>query len=279
MQSMARQLMIRILLLLICAILSGGQAAVAAIVTNDSPVNTSHTIRYGYASFDRTLPAGSLGAQDCWVEGISMYVHDYGIDEVNRLAKNGVLIGDDSQDTYVNLKQGNILLNPDQDVLVATNESKISIGCGAGVFIMQSDNGLIVYDISQASAQQVAITVNNQVIYLTPGCMFVLPKQNTNDFEKLNLNCHAVAYSKVQTLELGNNAINGFLANFSLSSAFTTIEPLRRLTISHNKRDKIALQSLIKNSASPRDIVWAKADNDNFDNADGRPSKIADQNL
>src|SRR5277367_3273708 len=33
-------------------------------------------------------------------------------DEAHRLAKEGILIGDDSEDNYINLEGGNVLINP-----------------------------------------------------------------------------------------------------------------------------------------------------------------------
>ncbi len=202
-----------------------------------------------------------------------MCAYNYGIDEAYRLAKEGVLIGSDSDDNYISLKQGNILLSPDKDIFVGTSEGNISIGAGATVFVMQSVDGLVVYNISQTNPQQVTVTnkANNQNTVLGASRLLVLTKQNAQSFEKLNLNCHAVDYSKAQPLDLHDNTVKAFLANFSVASALMTIEPLKRLTVSHNKRDRLALEKLAKNAMLSSDTTTSA-----FANVTDKPLEVAD---
>lgn len=95
------------------------------------------------------------------------------------------MIGSDSEDNYISLNQGNILLSPDKDTLVGTSEGKISIVHGATVFVMQSADGLVVYNVAQTKPQQVTVatTANQEGIVLEAGVMLVLTKQNACDFE------------------------------------------------------------------------------------------------
>lgn len=267
----------KLLLLLICTILAGGQAAAGAAPNGESSSPPAIKMYYGNVDFTRTLPESGTGTRQpiSLVDGTAMYVNDYGIDEVNRLAKEGILIGSDSEDNYINLEHGNVLLNPEKDTLIGTSHGKISIGPGSTVFIMQSTNSLVVYDISQTQPQQITVTVNGKAIVLESGRMFVLTRENTRNFEKLNINCHAVTYSNVQSLDLDNN-IKAFLANFSVASALVTIEPLKRLTVSHNRRDKLALEQLVNNARLSGDTMISGTMTSAFVNTIDKSLEVAD---
>ena len=185
-----------------------------------------------------------------YIEGLTVYACDIGPDELNRLAREGVIIASNSSNNYLNLEQGNIMLNPKKDLIVGTRESNIYIGSGSSVFIMESGNSLVLYDLLQTRPKQVLVTltVNKQLIVMEPGRMLVLTRQNLEDFEKLEDNCHSVAYRNVQRvlLDARNDQLKAFLADFSIASALITIRPLQRLTVSNNRQDRLALEKLLK---------------------------------
>ena len=185
-------------------------------------------------------------AQNHVMPGIAIYAHNFGGDEANRLVRDGVLVGSNSVGNYIDLQSGNVLLTPEEDIVVGTNKGKISIAAGATVFISESNNDVVVYDLLQTKPKQVSMIINKHKMVMEPGRMLVATAQNTDDFEKLDINCHCVAYRNATTCDLNSKAVKAFVADFSIASALTTVQPLQRLTVSNHKEDKIALDRLIK---------------------------------
>jgi len=186
--------------------------------------------------------------QSGFLPGIEIDACRFGGDEANRLAREGILIGSNSKCNFIDLEHGNILLAPEKDIVIGTHQSKISIESGATVFVAEYGNDVIVYDLLQTKPKQVSVTVlaNKQKIILEPGRMLVVTGQNTDDFEKLEVYCHCVAYHNVKPLDLHNNTVRAFVADFSIASAMVTIQPLKELTASNNRQDKLAVERLVK---------------------------------
>jgi len=180
------------------------------------------------------------------IPGTTIYAHNFGGDEANRLAKDGVLIGCKSSDCYIDLQSGNILLTPEKDMVVDTNNCKVSIAAGATVFITVSVNDVIVYDLLQTKPKQVSVTVDKQKLVMEPAQMLVVTTQNISDFEKLGVTSHCVTYRKAKPFALDSKTVNAFMAEFSMASAMTTIQPLQRLTVSNHREDRLVLEKLIK---------------------------------
>ena len=185
------------------------------------------------------------------IPGVAIYAHNFGYDEARRLSQDGVIIGSESMDNYIVLDSGNILLTPDKDIVVSTDQGKVYIKAGAKVFISKSGNDVVVYDLLQTKPKQVSIVtveVKKHTLTLEPGRMLVLTKQNVQDFEKLEDNCHCVAYRNAKPVLLDSlgNSTKAFEADFSIASAMVTIQPLQRLTVSANKMDKLSVEQLVK---------------------------------
>jgi hypothetical protein len=180
--------------------------------------------------------------------GVEINACHFGGDEANRLAKEGILIGTESANNYLSLEGGNILLTPEQDMVVATREGKAYIRAGASIFICQSGEGVVFYDLLQTKPKQVVVTVsaNKQKIVLEPGRMLVITNENASDFEKLAMDCHRVNYNNVIQLDLQNREVKAFTGNFSIASAMATIEPLRESTKSANINDQQVTDKLVK---------------------------------
>ncbi len=180
------------------------------------------------------------------IPGTAIYARKFGRDEANRLAKDGVLIGCNSADSYLDLQSGNVLLTPEKILEVATNKAKISVAAGATVFITVSTNNVVVYDLLQTKPKQVSITLDKHKLLIEPGQMLVITVQNISDFEKLDATSHCVTHRKITPCTLSNQTVNAFLAEFSMASAMTTIQPLQRLTVSNHREDQLVLEKLIK---------------------------------
>ena len=188
------------------------------------------------------------------IRGTTISAFIFGADEINRLAKDHVSVASDSGNNCLNLQNGNILLTPDRDILVATSESKIYIGSGATVFIMKSDDNVVVYDLLQTRPKQVSVLVNRQKLLMEPGLMFALTRQNVQSFENMQPDCHTVAYRQAEAVNLYGN-IKVFTANFSITSAMANIQPLRRLAASPYKRDQLTMARLWKSAQIGGDLA------------------------
>lgn len=154
-----------------------------------------------------------------FIPGTVVYGYGFGIDEANRLAKDGVFIGKDSKGNYLDLAFGNILLIPDKDILVSTHAANIHITAGAAVFIMESGPGLVVYDLAQPQSKEVTVVVGKYKIAMKPGKMLTLTGENATDHEKMAARCDSIPSSNMQRLDLRNTAVTAFVADFSLTSA------------------------------------------------------------
>lgn len=183
-----------------------------------------------------------------FVKGMAAYAYNFGNNEKEWLANGGVLIGSNSTNNFLDLENGNILLSPVQNIVVSTREGSLYISAGASVFIIESGNDVVIYDLLQTKPNQVFFIVNQHKLMIEPGHMLVITKQNTDEFDQLAANCHCVTYRNAKSLNLHDNTVTAFVANFSIASALVTIEPLKQLTISNHKQDQTAFDRLVKSA-------------------------------
>ncbi len=188
----------------------------------------------------------SINPETTFIDGITLYAQSCGSDEATRLAQENVYICDDSVRNYINLKKGNVLLMPDKDEVIGTNLGRINLGAQAQLFLIKTENELVIYDLFQTKPKQITVNINHQKIVLAPGSMLVLTGEKTQDFENLKINCHTIACSNVKKVDLDTDKVKAFIANFSVASAITTVHPLMRLTQSNNRQDKLALEKLVR---------------------------------
>ena len=182
-------------------------------------------------------------------------------DEANRLAREGVLIGSDSVNNYLSLEGGNILLNPEKDMIVGTSQGKISVKAGASIFISQHGEDVVIYDLLQTKPNQVSMVTaaNKHKVVLEPGHMLVLTPRNIDNFDNLPIDCHRVECSHKMHLDI-HSTVQGFMANFSIASAMSKIEPLKESIASGNKQDELITTKLVRGA-----VVLGESDVSNTD--------------
>jgi hypothetical protein len=181
------------------------------------------------------------------ISGAAIFSSTFGVHEAQRLAKDYVYVGENSHANFIDLKDGNILLNPEKNIVVGIGNDNIYIGSEAIIFIIKSGNDVVVYDFHQAKPENVYVVAHKHHLAMEPGKMLVLTNQNTNEFKDLSANCHKILYRNVKSIDLGSNTEKAFVANFSITSAMMTIEPLRRLIVSGNQQDRLIVDKLVKN--------------------------------
>ena len=261
----------RILFLFISMILTAGQAVyfAACANANETPAQEIALIQPSPVQTNACKNASQeepnlVEAENQIVPGVVIYASTFGGDEADRLAKDGVFIGSNSKDNYIELQGGNVLLNPEKDTVVGTRLGKIYIGSGASVFVVDSGDDVVVYDLLQTKPKQVAVVVvesNKHRLTMEPGRVLVLTGQNTHDFEQLAIDCHRVAYRNAQPINLDNpsGTVKAFAADFSIASAMVIIQPLRRWTVSNNKEDKLVMEKMLKGAVLLGDFATSPA--------------------
>jgi hypothetical protein len=150
---------------------------------------------------------------------------------------------------YLNIDKGNVLVAAHRKVVVGTHEGNIHISPGAVVFVMVSGADVVIYDVRQGRPNQVQVVINNHKITMHPGHMLVLTRQCTSNFERLNVDCHYVAYRGVREVSLQEKDIKAFLAEFSIPSAFLSVQPLNQLIASNDHQDKALFNRIVKGAA------------------------------
>jgi hypothetical protein len=251
--------------LLISLLLTAGQsvylAACAESTEKPEVVALAQPAPAQMKTFKNTVPEEPRLVQidNQVIPGVTIYSANIGGDEASRLAKDGVFIGSNTAHNFIDLQGGNILLNPEKDIVVGSKLGKVFIGAGANVFIVNSGPDLVVYDLLQTKPKQVSVIVkvNKYRVPLEPGRMLVLTEQAVKNFEKLEIDCHRVTYHNPQTLNLRlqKEAVKAFAADFSIASAMVTIQPLKGLTLSSNKQDKLAVEKLVKGAVLMGDFA------------------------
>lgn len=189
----------------------------------------------------------AFGSTSLNIPDIKGPVHNFDLNTVISPTVDSTLIRKGNVAGCIELVTGNILLNQNKDIGISVNEGKIDVGGGSIVLIMQSEQGTIIYDLLQTRSNQVSVVIKTQKVFIEPGQMLVLTNQNIDDFEKLALNCHSIRYHNAKSLQLLNNEVHAYSAEFSIASALVTIDPLKHLLHSNNKQDKLTLERMIKN--------------------------------
>ncbi len=257
-------------ILLSCLMLVAGQVFYMAGSANSNPRSSNNllalaqpiAIRIPKCPIAVEQQDGSREQESQYIKGVTTYAHTFGDYEINWLANNGVIIGPESGNDFIDLESGNVLLNQEQDIVVSTREGKLYIGSKTTVFVCECGNTVVVFDLVQSKPNQIFVVVGKDRLTMKPGQMLVLTKDNINDFEKLEVTCQAVVHRNARPLNLDNGVVNAFIANFSIPSALVMIQPLNRLIISKSKEDKLLLERLMKSAALLGDLRLPKQTRD-----------------
>lgn len=139
-------------------------------------------------------------------------------------------------------------------MLVGIGDASTLVRAGATVFISKNEDDIVIYNLLQAKPNQVNVTLlaTKQKIDLAPSQMLVLTKQETDNFETLQIDCYRIDYNHVTRLNLPNeqnDTLRVFKGNFSEASALATTEPLRTSITSFNKQDRLIMGKLINSAA------------------------------
>ena len=224
---------------------------------------TDQTQIFGYANLNLDLEESEdqsddntlAASNDQAISGTTISAFHFGINEVKRLAKDGVTISNNSGDNSLYLLKGNVLLTPDRNFTVDTDLGKIHIKSGATVFIMKAHNNVIVYDVMQTKPNLLSIAVNGHRLEIEPGNMLSLTRENMDNSPKIVADNSIILHGSSQPIRL-NGGIKAFSANFSVKSALANIEPLRRFGFFQLQRRQTHVRKTLEECSNSRRFQW-----------------------
>ena len=209
----------------------------------------------GKAADDQTFSYGEEFRCTQGIMGGKIYGHDFSSINNDFLTKQGIKLGANTANSHFDLQEGNILFAPDKPIVIETPYGNIHLASGSVIFIMQSKDGLIIYDLRQSLSKQVKVIVDKYTLYSAPAYVMVLTRQNFSDYENLPLNCHSIVYRRAREIPLPGIQTKVFAAEYSISAGLLTIQPLRQLITSNDKQDKLIFERIIQAAAGLDDFL------------------------
>jgi hypothetical protein len=184
------------------------------------------------------------------IPGTKVFNHTFEGTQLSQLVKNGLVLASNTQANRLDIDRGNALVAPDKEVVIGTHEAEIHIAPGAVVFVMEDGADVVLYGLSQNNSKQVSVILNanKHQLFLEPGLMLVLTRQDAHKFEDIDADCHYVSYRNAKMLDIDEKDIKVFMANFSTSSAVVNIEPLQQMLASSDQKDKSVLDQIAKSA-------------------------------
>jgi len=168
----------------------------------------------------------------------------------------GTQIGSQTAGNYMELDMGTLLFAPKHDIVVKLVEGFLFIGAGSHVLVFESGmdrtgadphrGESAVYDLHDLYKGAVRVVANKKEIVLTPGKQVVLTKKLDAKFEDVNPGLK-IAYRNVRSEDVGGG-IKAFAADFSIPSAMTRVDPLRRYLASKQGKNRAVANQLLKNA-------------------------------
>ena len=184
---------------------------------------------------------------------VAVKASNFDTQTLDELKSAGITAGSQSKGNMLDLDKGNVLLTPSGNIIVNTHEGKVHIAGGSVVQIHETGNDVCILNLDDQKKGSVNIVAGDRTITVQPGKGVVLTRVKSPQFSKVNpLPKIATRNTKEFKLE---NGITAFVSEFSITSALTNVQPLKKLLASSDQADKKLLHSLLKNSVMLRDFT------------------------
>jgi hypothetical protein len=163
-----------------------------------------------------------------------------------QLGNGSIRLGTETAGNVIDIDQGNLLLAPDQDVVVKTHEGTLHVAHGSIAIVMESGHDVSVFDLHDAHPHAVRFMVGKRVITLFPGRQLVLTRQENPSFDSVNpsplIPTRHPSCSKI-------DGITAYIAEFSIPAAASRFIPLIDLMRAGTPDNKRMADSICKTSA------------------------------
>lgn len=234
---------------------SGGQVSTTILQTDSLPElawpgPAGRQEQSGLQPFQLVVAADSPAAGRPLLGG--MLFSGNGFSQAQQLSGLQMLSGHGAPARLFALPQGNCLVAPSTDIELRTEMGTVKIAAGAIAYVMNTGNGVAVFDLHDTTRSGVVISAGDRSVALAgPGTMAVLTGHGAGDFNQVDESIRRIAYRAPR--RFGKDATSGlFLADFSITSALATILPLRQMRTSQLASDRAAFEQVLKNAA----ILW-----------------------
>jgi hypothetical protein len=157
------------------------------------------------------------------------------------------IAADASRDNFIVLERGNVVFRPrNRDIVVKVQEGLIFIGEGCDVLVIETGNDVAVYNLHDTYKGAVRVVAGRREVVLSPGMQLVLTRNKDARFEDVNPGTQ-IAYRNARSEDMGEG-IKAFAADFSIPSAMTRVQPLRRILASKKSKDRQVAYQMLKNA-------------------------------
>lgn len=166
---------------------------------------------------------------------------------IQYLSANGIKVGPATTSNFLQLQQGNVLLAPNDNVSVQTQECVVNISSGAVAYIMETGNDVAVYAIHDAHHGDISIVVNGRKITLAPGKQLVLTRKRDANFGDVNPGTQIGFRNEKAAMTVDDVTV--YRADFSVTSALSNVVLLRQMRQSNVPGERKLAQKMLKMAA------------------------------
>jgi hypothetical protein len=143
------------------------------------------------------------------------------------------------------LKQGNVVFAPFQDTTIETAHGSVKIAANSVALVMESTNGLAVYNINDSKKNSVVINTQGNQLTLSPGRHALV----SSHAEFVDGNAVELVQHRNLSRVTLSNGMRVFTTEFSIPSACYAVKPLKQLMSSkHAEASKMA-KGILKTTA------------------------------
>ncbi len=146
------------------------------------------------------------------------------------------------------LDGGSVLVRPDKDTTVTTDEGQITVGAGCVAVVLKRDDGVTVLDLYDAHRGTVLVRTVDGVISMKPGMQVTLTKHPSKSLKELHPALF-VGHRHLREMRAADGT-RVFMADYSMFSAVAHMKRIRDLAKSKNKEDRQLFEKILKTAAS-----------------------------
>ncbi|MBX9720154.1 MAG: hypothetical protein K2X81_02065, partial [Candidatus Obscuribacterales bacterium] len=190
------------------------------------------------------------------VSNESKYALEAGVLNTLTLLRSAISVGQDRNSQIyrtgsnsIELLSGRILLTPNEDMIVNTTMAQIAIKAGAIVLINISNGTVAVYDLIDTKLGHVKISSGNTSTVLAPGSVLYISKNKAATIKNLNQEGFPLRNIVRSDAESSSGGLIAFSAEFSIATAISKIDVLRKAYLSNSVADKQLVNKLCKGAA------------------------------
>jgi hypothetical protein len=140
-----------------------------------------------------------------------------------------------------------VLFSSSRDTEIKTKSASLKIAAGSVVLIINLNDGVAVYDLHDRQQGAVEISTPGKTLSLYPGRFALLSAAPGKSFGALNPTL-AIGYRNIERQRISPQ-LEAYTADYCLSNAMQTVEPLNKVLLSQSPRCKSLANRLLKTAA------------------------------